>query len=76
MKSHFSHNPKILGGKPVLSGTRIPIARILHLLRDGFTLEAISNQYPHVDIKTLEGAIDELVRMLDKPSHGPQALQT
>ena len=39
VKSYISFNPKIFGGKPVITGTRIPVSRILFLLRDGYTIE-------------------------------------
>lgn len=65
VKSYISFNPKIFGGKPVITGTRIPVSRILFLLRDGYTIEAIHEEYPHVDVQTLKGAVDEAVRLID-----------
>lgn len=66
-------NPEILGGMPVISGTRIPIGQILFLLKEGFTIEAIHEEYPHVDIKTLSSAIDESIGLINK--NGSQILQ-
>lgn len=59
-------NPQILGGKPVIVGTRIPIGQILFLLKEGFTLEAINEEYPHISKKILENAVDEAVELVDK----------
>lgn len=39
-------NPQILGGKPVIKGTRIPIYIILQMVRDGATFEKIIGEYP------------------------------
>lgn len=41
-------NPKILAGKPVVKGTRIPVALILNLLAKGYTIERILNAYPNL----------------------------
>lgn len=59
----------IMGGKPVIAGTRIPVSRIIFLLKDGFTLESIHEQYPHVNIKTLEAVVDEVAQTIDHLHH-------
>lgn len=41
-------NPKILGGKPVISGTRITVEFILELLASHVTEEEILQDYPHL----------------------------
>jgi len=47
-------DPKILGGKPVIRGTRISVEFVLELLASGATEAEILQDYPHlkpVDIK-------------------------
>lgn len=48
-------DPKIMHGKPVIAGTRIPVYIILNLLADGVTEdEILKDYYPHLtkaDIK-------------------------
>ena len=59
-------DPDILGGTLVVVGTRVPVARLLFLLKDGYTVDGIQEDYPHVDKTKIEGAIDELIRGLGK----------
>ncbi len=51
----INSDPKILSGKPVFKGTRIPISIVLKMLCDGATFQKILNEYPRLtedDIKT------------------------
>lgn len=74
MKSYIVSNPGVLGGTPVLLGTRIPMSRIIFLLKDGYNIEAIANEYPHVDKEIISKAIDELVVKLNKTSDAKKFL--
>lgn len=67
MKKYIASRPNIMGGAPVLVGTRVPIAVIVSLLKQGYTIKEIDKMYPWVGFKKLEGAVDELVnRLADK----------
>ena len=39
-------DPKIMVGKPVIKGTRIPVYVVLNLLGEGCTFEEIIKDYP------------------------------
>ncbi|MBF0290261.1 MAG: DUF433 domain-containing protein [SAR324 cluster bacterium] len=41
-------NPKILGGKPIIKGTRISVEFILELLASEVTETEILQDYPHL----------------------------
>lgn len=62
MKRHIVSDPQILSGTPVIIGTRVPVSRIVFLLKDGYTLEAIHEEYPHISLKVLEAVIDEIAQ--------------
>lgn len=72
MKQYIISNPEILGGMPVIAGTRIPIGQVLHLLKKGFTIEAIHEEYPQVNIEILSAAIDQAIGLINK--NGSQIL--
>ncbi|MDE2589926.1 MAG: DUF433 domain-containing protein [Patescibacteria group bacterium] len=65
-------DPDILGGELVIKNTRVPLERILFLLKDGYNLEAIQEEYPQVDKVTLLGALDELGKVANKSLHDAQ----
>lgn len=74
-KKYISRDPKIMGGTPVIAGTRIPVSRILFLLKDGYTVEAIADDYPHVKSNIIEGAIDEVIQGLGRVENVAPILQ-
>ena len=50
-------DPEILGGTPVFTGTRVPIAVLFENLADGLTLDEILDSYPTL---TRENALEAL----------------
>lgn len=59
MKQYITSNLEILGGKPVIKGTRIPVDQILFLLNEDYPIEAIHGLYPHISIETIKGTIEK-----------------
>ena len=47
-KSRIVIDPGILAGKPVIKGTRISVEFVLDLLANGWTVETILKNYPHL----------------------------
>jgi len=54
---HITSDPKILGGKPCIRGTRISVAFILELFASGATHRDILDAYPHLPPKGIEEAL-------------------
>lgn len=50
-------NPSVLGGKPVIRGSRISVELILGLLAKGMTFDDILSEYPHLARDDLEAAV-------------------
>lgn len=76
MKTYITSDPEIMSGAPVIIGTRVPIAGIVYLLKDGFTIDQISKQFPHVGLKKLRGAMNELAYKVETVPYGTQISQT
>lgn len=51
-------DPKILLGKPVITGTRIPVYLILNLLASGYTVERIVEAYPGLTVEDVRAALE------------------
>lgn len=51
----------ILGGEPVIVGTRIPAARLSVLVRHGYTEERLRAEFPKLGVRKLRGALAELL---------------
>ena len=57
MNKEITVNPKIMCGKPVIKGTRIPVYLILNLLAAGYTFERIIKAYPQLTKKDIKAAL-------------------
>jgi uncharacterized protein (DUF433 family) len=49
-------NPEIMGGKPVIKGTRVPVELVLRKLGAGMTLEAILADHPRLTTEDIRAA--------------------
>jgi uncharacterized protein (DUF433 family) len=50
-------NPKVMLGKPVIRGTRIPVELILRKLGEGATDEDLFESYPHLTKDDIQAAM-------------------
>lgn len=69
MSKNITCDANILGGTPVISGTRIPISRVIYLLKVGYTVDAIQEEYPQVSLEKLNDVLDEVAQ-----SYGSQTV--
>ena len=53
----IERNPKVMMGKPVIKGTRIPVELILRKLSEGATLEELLDAYPHLSREDIQAAL-------------------
>lgn len=58
-------NSRILGGKPVIKGTRIPVYLILKLLASGYSTKDIIKAYPSLKKEDVKSAIEYAFSVLE-----------
>lgn len=64
-------NPQILGGKPIIDGTRISVELILERLGSGMTTQDILKDYPHLTSNQIETAIAYAKKLIPKKKLNP-----
>jgi len=57
--TYISRRKEILGGAPVIAGTRIPIERVVWLYTHGYSEKKLHQEFPHVKIEKIRGALAE-----------------
>lgn len=72
LREVVSTAPDVLGGVPVLRGTRMPLSRVFAELADGFTIGQIAEEF-ELDSTQLETLLGSLSMLLDQPISPPNA---
>ncbi len=57
-------NYKILGGKPIIKGTRISVEHIINLLASNVTEKEILEDYPHITQVDIQACLKYAARSL------------
>ena len=66
MKAKIVSDPKILGGKPTIAGTRISVELIMNFLSAGMSMDEILGEYSELKKTELQAAINYAVAMVSK----------
>lgn len=66
MKNLITQDPEILGGKPIIAGTRISVETILELLSSGMEKDEIIKEYPFLTKKQIKAAVQYAAKMVGK----------
>lgn len=66
MNKRIEVNPKVMLGKPVIKGTRVPIYLIIKLVAQGMTYEEILEDYPCLSKKDIIAALEYAESILSK----------
>ena len=56
MHQRIEINPEIMGGKPVIRGTRIPVELVLRKLGSGIEVSELLAAYPHLTAEDIRAA--------------------
>jgi len=57
-------NPRVMVGKPVIRGTRIPVELIVRMLAQGIPEPDILREYPNLEPEDIRAALDYAARVL------------
>ncbi len=55
--SRIEVNPKVMLGKPVIRGTRVPVELLLRKLGEGASVADLVDAYPHVSREDIQAAL-------------------
>lgn len=55
-KSRIVIDPKVMGGKPVIKGTRVPVQVIVGALAGGMTIDEVTKEY-RVTVEDIHAAL-------------------
>lgn len=58
MSQVISINPKVLGGRPVFAGTRVPIESLFDYLKRGRSIDYFLEQFPTVQRSQVEELLE------------------
>jgi len=64
VEDRIAISPKIMGGKPVIKGTRIPVYFILELIASEWTIDDILREYPHLTREDVLAAVRYAAKVL------------
>jgi len=70
MSDRISIDPAVQHGKPVISGTRVPVARILGSLAGGMSREEIVDEY-RVTLEDIAAALEFATELVDDEQFHP-----
>jgi uncharacterized protein (DUF433 family) len=63
-------DPRVLMGKPVIKGTRIPVSLILNLIAHGQSFAEIRDDYPPLTEEDIQAAVAYAAAHLDREEIG------
>lgn len=65
-KPKIISNPKILGGKPIIAGTRISVELIMNFLAAGMNVDEIITEYSELKRNEILAAIEYATKFVTK----------
>jgi len=72
----ISIDPRIMVGKPVIRGTRIPVELVVRMLAQGISEDEILREYPRLTTEDIRAALDYAARVLAHEDVFPLAVPT
>ena len=63
---HVASNPAVLGGRPVFTGTRVPVATLFEYLADGLSLDYFHESFPSVTREQAAAVIRHCLHQIER----------
>ena len=60
---------KILGGKPIIKGTRIPVYLIVEMIASGLSIKDILKEYPELSEEDVKAALRYAASLLKRETY-------
>ena len=57
LKQRITLNPKVMAGKPVIRGTRVPVELVVRMLAQGISENEILQEYPRLHSDDIRAAL-------------------
>lgn len=57
-RKYITVNPKVMTGKPVIAGTRIPVDLVLKKLAQNMDVEELLRDYPRLKVEAVRAALE------------------
>ena len=57
-------DPKVMVGKPVIKGTRIPVDAIIRRLAEGLSVKEILEEYPNLKEEDIKAALEYAAKVV------------
>jgi len=73
MDDQITVDPRICNGKPVISGTRIPVTVVLDQLAETGSLQEVLRRYPELSPEQVRAALQYCHAMIDRTELEPEA---
>jgi uncharacterized protein (DUF433 family) len=73
MNDHITVDPRICNGKPVISGTRIPVTVVLDQLAETGSVQEVLRRYPELSWEQVKAALEYCHFMIDHTELEPEA---
>jgi len=73
MNNYITIDPRICNGKPVISGTRIPVTVILDQLAESGSVKEVVQQYPELSPEQVTAALQYCHSVIDHTELEPEA---
>lgn len=68
-------NPRVMGGKPVIKGTRLTVDYILNLLAHGATVEEIETEYDGLTLDDIRACLLFATKSLESTAFMPLVME-